>query len=493
MIAAMSSGSGKTILTAALAAFYKNQKKRVSVLKCGPDYLDPIFHNRVLSEEEKGGKNIDLFLQGRKKAVRIFKDLTEGADIALVEGVMGFYDGISGTSENSAWDIAEILGLPVILAVKPSGVSVTLAAAIKGLMTFRQSSHIIGIILTDCKSSTYAYLKPILESETGLTVFGYLPHFEAAEIQSRHLGLAAVASGEIQEIQEKFSAIAEKLPDTIDLDGIYETAEDSGDRAGRDSFFSGQSRVKIAVAYDDAFCFYYRTSLEALRKAGAELCFFSPLSDSRLPEDISGLYLGGGYPELFLRELRDNRSIRDSILEVLSGGLPFIAECGGFMYLHKSITPVKNMNGDDVRAESFEEHRYEMVGYLDGDCYNTGKLNRFGYLKFKNDGADEKKSTLFNSDEFIPAHEFHYYESTAPGVDLLAVKERLGRSGTSSALAAKDYVSDQGNRTYRMEWRFGYTGDGYYAGFPHIDLGGEIPVAEKFVEAALLYRDRNLS
>ncbi|MBR2275334.1 MAG: hypothetical protein IJ873_04635, partial [Lachnospiraceae bacterium] len=191
--------------------------------------------------------------------------------------------------------------------------------------------------------------------------------------------------------------------------------------------------------------------------------------------------------------LRDNRSIRDSILEVLSDGIPFIAECGGFMYLHKSITPVKSMNGDDVRAESFEEHRYEMVGFLDGDCYNTGKLNRFGYLKFRNDGADNKKAMLFYPDEFIPAHEFHYYESTAPGVDLLAVKERLGRSGTSSALAATDAVSDQGNRTYTKEWRFGYTGDGYYAGFPHIDLGGEFPVADRFVEAALLYKDRNLS
>ncbi len=204
------------------------------------------------------------------------------------------------------------------------------------------------------------------------------------------------------------------------------------------------AKVKIAVAYDDAFCFYYRTSLEALREAGAELLFFSPIHDDAVPVDASALYLGGGYPELFLKELSRNESMKESILSALGRSMPCIAECGGFMYLHRTVRDT-------------EGHCFGMAGFIDGEAYFTGSLRRFGYSWL----SCAYDSMLFKAGERIPAHEFHYYESTAKGADLVAEKAN-------------------GKRRFSE----GYAGASIYAGFPHLELSGELPLAQRFVCAA---------
>ncbi|MCR4656278.1 MAG: hypothetical protein K5770_08640 [Lachnospiraceae bacterium] len=214
-----------------------------------------------------------------------------------------------------------------------------------------------------------------------------------------------------------------------------------------------QRKVKIAVAYDDAFGFYYRTGLEALKKAGAELLFFSPIEDKELPSGISGLYLGGGYPELFLKELSENKGMKGSILSALNSGLPAVAECGGFMYLHSGIY--------DVSGEY-----YEMTGFIDGSVYYTGALRRFGYVWLSSD----KDSMLLKKGERVPAHEFHYYESTAPGGDFYSIK-----AGSGAGAEKKTPM--------------GYTNGVLYAGFPHLELSGELPLAGRFVERAEEYSE----
>ncbi len=246
-----------------------------------------------------------------------------------------------------------------------------------------------------------------------------------------------------------------------------------------------QERIRIAVAYDDAFCFYYRTSLEALRKAGAKLLFFSPIEDKTLPSGISGLYLGGGYPELFLSELSSNESMRKSILSALSAGLPAIAECGGFMYLHSGIFDISGKY-------------YEMAGFIDGNAYYTGALKRFGYIWL----SSEKDSMLFKRGERIPAHEFHYYESTVLGEDLIAIKARAldekedDNVGNAGDIRETDNIKGAGGIKGRENFgeigftkqiTMGYSNEALYAGFPHLELSGELPLAERFIEKAREY------
>ena len=374
MISAMSSGSGKTVVTCGLFALLKKRGYHVRSVKCGPDYIDPMFHSRVLGVE---GENADLFLMGEKRVREIlcgnpddtyervgeaesFCGVFVSADhtdkwigeqsFVLAEGAMGFYDGIGGTAYNSAWDIADRTDTPVLLVIRSKGQSLSLAAQVRGFLDFRKPSHISGVVLTDCHPSLYAHLKPILERETGLKVFGYLPAMAEAEIPSRHLGL--VTADEISDLRNRFEKIAAQMEKTVDVEGLLmhfrdgireedaveqETPEipagdtgnksdvpvgDSGKKcdtpakdfgnecdvpvgcAGNDGATSGIAvrngftsehectvsdgvcRCRVAVARDEAFCFYYAESLRALREAGAEPVFFSPVHDKSLPDDM---------------------------------------------------------------------------------------------------------------------------------------------------------------------------------------------------------------
>lgn len=530
MISAMSSGSGKTVVTCGLLALLKKRGYHVRSVKCGPDYIDPMFHSRVLGVE---GENADLFLMGEKRVREILcgnpyhtdervgeaesfsearvssdsaNEWTEERSFVLAEGAMGFYDGIGGTADNSAWDIADRTDTPVLLIIRSKGQSLSLAAQVRGFLDFRKPSHISGVILTDCSPSLYAHLKPILEHETGLTVFGYLPSMAEAAIPSRHLGL--VTADEISDLRNRFEKIAVQMEKTVDVEGLLRLfqrdackealsepaasdftagdsgnkcdvpvrdsgnkcnapAEDSGNKcdvpvgcAGNDGASSekaagnvfmpthectvseGVCSCRIAVARDEAFCFYYAESLRALREAGAEPVFFSPVHDKCLPDDISGLYLGGGYPELYAGELSENREMLAKIREAVNDKMPLIAECGGFLYLQKYL-----------EDESGTVH--EMVGAFSGTGRPTGHLVRFGYLYM----TALQDTFLFRKGEVIPAHEFHHWDTDDNGWNLEAVRARGGQP-----------------------WKCAYVSESMYAGFPHISLGGDVPLAERFVE-----------
>lgn len=444
MITAPASGSGKTILTCALLAALKKRGRTPCAFKCGPDYIDPMFHQSVLGVESH---NLDLFLAGEDAVRRMYTGYSAGHGAAVTEGAMGFYDGLGGTTDRaSAWHAAHTLGLPVLLAVRPKGSSLTLAAQINGLRDFRQESHIAALFLNDCSTMLAKSLVPMLERETGLPVLGWLPHMEEAVLESRHLGL--YTAGEIQNLSDRIDCVADALADNLDwdqLDALFSRRE--GQAVVPALAVTGG--VPIAVARDEAFCFTYAETLDALRQAGAALRFFSPLRDADLPEGTAGLYLPGGYPELYAAALSENGAMRRAVREAVASGLPTVAECGGFLYLGQSL------EGGDGKS-------YPMAGALPGDAVRREKLVRFGYAEL----SAERESMLFRPGEAVPVHEFHYWDSSANGDGLTARKPLTGRS-----------------------WRCGFVNEHLYAAFPHLYFAGRPVLAERFVQAAEHGRD----
>ena len=439
MLSAMGSGQGKTVMTCGLLRALRRRGLRLRSFKCGPDYIDPMFHSRVLGVP---CRNLDLFLMG-PAAVRESL-LREDCDLCLLEGAMGFYDGVGGTGENSAWDLSRQTETPAVLVLRPGGQSLSLAAQVLGMRRFRPESRIAGLLLTDTKPMLFSHLRPILERETGLPVLGYLPPMEAARLESRHLGL--VTAGEISDLQARLDAVADQIEKTVDLRGLLALAAED-DPLPEDTR-EAPVRCRIAVARDEAFCFCYADSLRALRRAGAEIVYFSPLRDRELPEDVQGLYLPGGYPELHAEALSRNETMRASVRGAVEAGVPTVAECGGFLYLGKTL--------QDPAGRP-----WPMAGALPGEGYPTGGLRRFGYVTLR----AERDSLLLRKGEALPAHSFHHWDTTAPGEDLMAEKPVSGAA-----------------------WTCGFATKTLYAAFPHLHLGGEAPLAERFAGACEAYK-----
>ena len=405
MLAAPASGSGKTTLTCAVLKALMNKGLKTAAFKSGPDYIDPMFHSRVIGTKSR---NMDLFMLPEETAKYLLAKNGKDCDIAVLEGAMGFFDGMGTTLKGSAYDLARLTQTPVILVVNAKGAALSIAAMIEGFKNFRKDVNVAGAVLNNVTAMSYLFYKEAIEKETGIPLLGYMPHMENCNFESRHLGL--VTAGEINGLQEIINTLA---------------------------------------AYDKAFCFYYQDALELLESLGAELVYFSPLEDKKLPE-CDGLYLGGGYPELYAKVLQDNLSMRASIKNAVDSGLPCIAECGGFMYLMKAF---RDKNG----------HVYDWAGVVDGETYMTQKLNRFGYvvLTAKRDNLLCKKGGQING------HEFHYSDSTNNG-DTFAVAKA---SGTKA-------------------WEAVYTTPNLYAGYPHIHLWGNTEFAVNFVKACRAYRDK---
>ena len=442
LLAAPRSGSGKTTMTCALLMALKRRGCAPCAFKSGPDYIDPMFHRAVLGVESH---NLDLFFSASETVRTLYARGAAGHGAAVCEGAMGFYDGLGGVSDRaSAWHLADTLGLPVLLVVEPKGQSLTLAAELNGLVNFRTPSHIAGILLNNCTARMHALLAPMLEKETGLPVLGFLPKLPEAVIGSRHLGLYTAA--EVENLQQKLALLADAAEEHIDWPRLLALCEKEPpalpEKAPQPS-----ARVRIAVAQDEAFCFIYAETLEAFRDAGAEVVFFSPLRDTALPENIGGLYLPGGYPELHARELSENTSLLREIKRKIESGLPTAAECGGFLYLGQSLT--------DAEGQS-----WPMAGVLPGEAKDAGRLVRFGYAALSADSD----SMLFRAGESFPIHEFHHWDSTANGV----------------ALAAKKPVGG-------AAWRCGFANEHFYAGFPHLYWAGT-PLPQRFAAAAENYR-----
>ena len=442
LVAAPASGSGKTMVTCALLKALSRRALAPCAFKCGPDYIDPMFHRAALGVESY---NLDLFLSDEAQVRALFQRACQNHGAAVIEGAMGYYDGLGGVSARaSAWHVAETLDLPMLLVLPAKGASLTLAATVRGLRDFRERSRLAAIVLNACSPALCAALAPALERETGIPVLGCLPRLDDVRVESRHLGL--LTAREIDDLDARLTALSEAFEAHVDMARLLRIF-DGPSPAAPVPEAPAPLRCRIAVARDEAFCFAYAETLDSLTRHGAELVFFSPLHDAGLPAGIGGLYLPGGYPELYARALSENEAIRSAVRDAVRGGLPTVAECGGFLYLGETLS-----DGAGVP--------YPMAGVLPGCASDTGKLVRFGYATL----CAERDSLLFRAGEQFPVHEFHRWDTTQNGGALRFEKPLRDKS-----------------------WRGGYATATLYAAFPHLYFAGSPILAERFVAAAEEY------
>ncbi len=461
LLAAPSSGSGKTTIVCALLAALKKQNRKVRAFKSGPDYIDPMFHERVLHVPSR---NLDTFFSDEKQLKELYDYGKEEAEISVIEGAMGLYDGLGGIrKEGSAWHLADILDLPVILVVDAHGMGQTIIPVLLGLQQYDTGGRIAGVILNRTSAGFYEIIHELIERELNIPVLGYFPEREEFQIKSRHLGLKL--PDEIERLEKQQERAAEQLEESVDLKRLLEIAEKravqegetalrrretispkttAGERTGKGDTQKKET-VRIAVAKDAAFCFYYEDNLRMLKEMGAELVSFSPLADSRLPKDTDGLVLGGGYPELYAEELSKNVSMRCSIKKAIESGMPSLAECGGFMYLHESLT--------------VDGQTYPMAGVVAGNCRNLEKLVRFGYVEI------QEKTPAFLSGGAIKGHEFHYYDSENNGNFCTAKKPVTGK-----------------------DWDCVHGGQNHWWGFPHLYYPSNPAFASHFISSVRTWK-----
>ena len=453
LLAAGSSGSGKTLITCGLLEALVERGLKTASFKCGPDYIDPMFHSRVIGTKSR---NLDTFFTGSEVTKYLLTRNARDCEIAVMEGVMGFYDGVAGTTTTaSAYDLAKVTDTPVILIVNSRGMSVSLAAYVKGFLEYKKDSHIKGVIFNQMSPMLYPRMKKLLEEELGVAVLGYVPKVEDCVIESRHLGL--VLPDEIPELKDRLHKLAGVLEETLDIDRILELAGEAPDlldaKPESVTDFRLSEPVRIGVAEDEAFCFFYADNFRLLGEMGAEIVPFSPMEDKQLPDDLDGLLLYGGYPELNGKKLEQNTTMKDMIREKLKAGMPCMAECGGFMYLHKEM-------------EGMDGNFYQMAGVIPGKVYRTPKLSRFGYVTLT-----QKKPAL-GMEDFgeIPAHEFHYFDSENCGGDFHAAKPESKRG-----------------------WDCIHGTDTMLAGFPHLYYYGNPEVPKAFLKKCLAYKKQRCS
>ncbi|MBQ2801361.1 MAG: cobyrinate a,c-diamide synthase [Lachnospiraceae bacterium] len=454
MIAAPKSGSGKTTITCAFLQALKNKGQKVVSYKCGPDYIDPMFHEKVIGIPSK---NLDTFFTGEEKTRELFlKNRTE-ADFAVLEGVMGLFDGLGGIrEEGSSYHLAKVTKTPIILVVDVKGMGRSVLPLIAGFLAYDKEHLIRGVILNRMSKAYYEIVKPLIEDELKVSVLGYFPNQKKLQIESRYLGL--VMPYELKDIKEQLQIISDEFAKTVSVEAIRQLAEsaeglEDNFKKEKCSNFEGQvykeDKPVIAVAKDEAFCFYYEDNLLMLQESGAEIRYFSPLHDNKLPDDCNGLFIGGGYPELYLKELSSNNRMRESVKQAYDDGMPIVAECGGFMYLHSAIIDKEGVS-------------HAMAGVIPATCSNKGKLVRFGYIEIK-----EKRSSFLPEGEGIKGHEFHYYDSTYNGENCLAIKPVTHR-----------------------EYSCVIEGENHWLGFPHLYYPSNPAFAKRFVKKAEEYRER---
>ena len=319
LISGTSSNCGKTTITMALLAAFKHRGLDISSFKSGPDYIDPMFHRKVFDVETH---NLDPYFCSedmlREQFIR-----NCGSDLSIIEGAMGFYDGIGVDGEASAWKVAKSVEAPVVLILDARGMSNSAAAILKGFKEFKSDSMVEGVIFNGISNRLYPLLRDIVEN-VGIKAYGFMPRKEEYSIESRNLGL--ITADEISDIREKINGLRELAEECIDLDGLLELAESAPDLESKSEFIgsaktnSNENGLRIAVARDNAFCFIYEENIEILEDLGCEIAYFSPLEDEKLPEGICALYLCGGYPELYTDELSRNKSLMEDIKEKMSQG-----------------------------------------------------------------------------------------------------------------------------------------------------------------------------
>lgn len=447
MIAAPQSGSGKTLITCALLQALKEKNYHLESFKCGPDYIDPMFHKTVLGISSR---NLDPFFTEDSITRMLLAKGQDSRDLAVIEGVMGLYDGLGGIREEaSSYALAKATNTPIILTVNARGMGRSLLALLSGFLQYDTAHLIKGVILNQTPSSFASVLSKEIEETFHIPVVASFPVRDDVRIESRHLGL--VMPYELEDIQSRLKIASQVLCENANIEQILEIAK-SAPKLEYDVKRDIKQKltektIRIGVARDEAFCFYYEDNLDLLKSLGAKLIFFSPLHDDTLPKDLDGILFGGGYPELYLKELEENESMRNSVKSAIENKMPSLAECGGFMYLHDTIF-------------DSEKKPYKMAGVIHACCMKKERLVRFGYLTL-----NSKTDSFLQKGETIRGHEFHYYDSEDNGECAIAKKP----VGTRS-------------------WECVHAGSDHWWGFAHLSYYSNPKFAEKFAEACRSYK-----
>jgi cobyrinic acid a,c-diamide synthase len=455
VIAGTGSGVGKTTLTIGIMAALQKRGLTVQGFKCGPDYIDPTYHTAVTG---RPSRNLDSWMVGREAVKEIYYRGSQACDISIIEGVMGMFDGKDPlTDEGSTADIGRILKAPIVLIVNVASMARSAAAIVKGFQQFGQGDNIVGVIANRAGSEGHFKLvKQAIEQECGIPVLGFLPRDVNIELPERHLGL--VPSIERGELQPFFDILAEKVSAHVDLDRLLEAAwaepVESAPRLFPDEDAMPPKRVKIAIAKDAAFHFYYPENLELLEAGGAECLFFSPLAGEEIPSNADGLYIGGGFPEEFAARLSADERVKTSFRSRIEEGIPTLAECGGYMYLTEQIVDTTG-------------HEFPMVGIIPGKVIMQKKLAALGYREV----AGAEGNFLLPSSEQARGHEFHYSTfQVKEDADVKAAFQSKGRLGTKAE---------------------GYVKRNLVAGYTHIHFASNPGIVKEWIHACELYKQRH--
>ena len=395
MIAGTSSGVGKTTISLGIMRALTKRNLKAQPYKVGPDYIDPSFHTFITGRDSR---NLDSYMLDDEKIKYIVNTASKDADISVIEGVMGLYDGFGTDIDNcSSSYTSKITKTPVILVINGKAMAASAAATVLGYINLDKNVNIIGVIANNVKTeSHFNIIKESVKKYCGLEVFGYFPPNDKFVLESRHLGL--VPMDEVEKLSEKFSSLADEIEKYIDIDRIIELSEseevvskfDLVEEMEKKNLFELAKGKTVAIAHDKAFNFYYRENIEIFEKLGIETKYFSPLEDIEVPT-CDFVYIGGGFPEIFAEKLEKNESIRKSIFDLYENNTPIYAECGGLMYLGKSI----------IDKSGVERN---MVGIFEGISEMTPRLRRFGYCE----GKAIEKTVISKEGACIRGHEFHH-------------------------------------------------------------------------------------
>lgn len=454
VIAGTQSGVGKTTISTGIMRALVLRGDNVQPYKVGPDYIDPAFHSFVTGNKSR---NLDSWMLDEGTIKELFIKNSSDRSISVIEGVMGLFDGFGISKDmGSTAHISKILKAPVILVIDGRGMSSSAAAQVLGYKMYDPEMDLKGVIVNNISGEKhYDLIKKVVERDTGIKCFGYLKKNSNIKLESRHLGL--IPSVEMDDLEKRLNELADMVESTIDLDGILELsskAEALDSKPRKD--IKKDKVVNIGVALDKAFNFYYQDNLDLLESLGANLIYFSPLYDKKLPDNLHGLYIGGGFPEIFPKELEENKEMRDEIKKKSLDGIPIYAECGGLMYLTKSIS-------------DFQGNKYEMVGVFDREASMTKRLQRFGYVYVN----IKKSCAISTGDETVKAHEFH--RSTLNEV-----------SGENYAYRVDKIRENE----LQKSWECGLVKDNTLGAYAHIHFYSNRALAENFINSCRSHKEK---
>ncbi|MBI2972252.1 MAG: cobyrinate a,c-diamide synthase [Armatimonadetes bacterium] len=450
VIAGTHSGSGKTSVTVAMLRALQRRGLQVQPFKAGPDFIDPSLHTAAAG---RASRNLDSWLLPRPTVTELFARAAEGSDLAVVEGVMGLFDGYrGGGEEGSTAEVAKWLGAPVVLVVDAAGAVRSVAAIAMGFTAFDPDLTIAGVIVTRVGSGRHlTWLQEALEA-AGIPLLGMLPWDSRLQLPERHLGLVPA---EEQSAERTIAALADAAEAHLDLDAILRAAKQSPPLVVPGPLVFPlmpiQAGIRIGVARDAAFTFYYQDALDLLESRGAKIVPFSPIGDRAIP-DVQGLYLGGGFPEAHAERLSANRWMRDSIRRAINAGMPVYAECGGLMYLCRDLI-------DQAGT------RHEMVGTLAATATMQPQLMALGYVTLE----AEDDTLLLRRGESARGHEFHFSTIHFDEPEPLAFRSHEGRG--------------------LRDGRDGISRANLLASYTHLHFAGTPVLAERFVEACRRYQE----